>query len=432
MNLLARILSHGFAIAIVLLLFVSFRSMTEVLIIMGTLPTALIGGIWLLYLLGYHLSVAVGVGFIALAGVAVEIGVIMLVYLKQALKEQTRLAREEGRPLASSDLAAAVTKGALLRVRPIMMTVASIVAGLLPIMLGGGTGSEVMRRIAAPMVGGMISSTLLTLVVILFILYARGKPHIASPWKRVFAGRIAAASVVAKVLRDRVMTAWDRRFPAHMAAENEAQVDYRYELGSIDSYFDTLDAEAELDEDILAICDRRGPVAIAGIMGGLDSGVTEQTRDILFESAWFNPATIMGKARRFGMHTDASHRFERGVDPAGQILAVVPGQREAQPDLDAAREAQANRGHGRREGALLAAETVVRGADTVDADADEILVLLEELAPLIREQRPIGLDRVLESHALLPVALLHLNRSAVEVEAHQRRLASLPGDGHHW
>ena len=162
-------------VTIVLLLFVSFRSMTEVLIIMGTLPTALIGGIWLLYLLGYHLSVAVGVGFIALAGVAVEIGVIMLVYLKQALKEQTRLAREEGRPLASSDLAAAVTKGALLRVRPIMMTVASIVAGLLPIMLGGGTGSEVMRRIAAPMVGGMISSTLLTLALIpaIFLLWQR-------------------------------------------------------------------------------------------------------------------------------------------------------------------------------------------------------------------------------------------------------------------
>ena len=162
-------------VTIVLLLFVSFRSMTEVVIIMGTLPTALIGGIWLLYLLGYHLSVAVGVGFIALAGVAVEIGVIMLVYLKQALKEQTRLAGEEGRPLASSDLAAAVTEGALLRVRPIMMTVAAIIAGLLPIMLGGGTGSEVMRRIAAPMVGGMISSTLLTLALIpaVFLLWQR-------------------------------------------------------------------------------------------------------------------------------------------------------------------------------------------------------------------------------------------------------------------
>jgi Cu(I)/Ag(I) efflux system membrane protein CusA/SilA len=153
-------------IIIVLLLFLNFKNMTEVLIILGTLPTALIGGIWLLYLLDYHISVAVGVGFIALAGVAVEIGVVMLVYLKQALASEKLKARKEQRPLAPRDLAAAVTNGALMRVRPIMMTVAAIIAGLLPIMLGSGTGSEVMRRIAAPMVGGMVSATVLTLALI--------------------------------------------------------------------------------------------------------------------------------------------------------------------------------------------------------------------------------------------------------------------------
>ncbi|MFC1689162.1 efflux RND transporter permease subunit [Pseudomonadota bacterium] len=162
-------------VTIILLLFLNFRNMTEVLIIMGTLPTALIGGIWLLYLLGYHMSVAVGVGFIALAGVAVEIGVVMLVYLKQALASEKLKASREQRMLSAKDLATAVTNGALMRVRPIMMTVASIIAGLLPIMLGSGTGSEVMRRIAAPMVGGMISATLLTLALIpaVFLLWQR-------------------------------------------------------------------------------------------------------------------------------------------------------------------------------------------------------------------------------------------------------------------
>jgi Cu(I)/Ag(I) efflux system membrane protein CusA/SilA len=153
-------------VTIILLLFFNFRNMTEVLIIMGTLPMALIGGFWLLYLLDYNMSVAAGVGFIALAGVAVEIGVVMLVYLKQALARHERRAREESRPVDRQDLSRAVVDGALMRVRPIMMTVAAIIAGLLPIMLGGGTGSEVMRRIAAPMVGGMISATLLTLGVI--------------------------------------------------------------------------------------------------------------------------------------------------------------------------------------------------------------------------------------------------------------------------
>ncbi|MBT8048310.1 MAG: efflux RND transporter permease subunit [Gammaproteobacteria bacterium] len=153
-------------VTIILLLFLNFRNLAEVLIIMGTLPTALIGGVWLLYLLDYHMSVAVGVGFIALAGVAVEIGVVMLVYLKQALAHEKIEAGRQQRPLTARDLASAVTNGALLRVRPIIMTVAAIIAGLLPIMLGGGTGSEVMRRIAAPMVGGMVSATVLTLALI--------------------------------------------------------------------------------------------------------------------------------------------------------------------------------------------------------------------------------------------------------------------------
>jgi Cu(I)/Ag(I) efflux system membrane protein CusA/SilA len=164
-------------ITIILLLFLNFKNMTEVLIIMGTLPMALIGGFWLLYLLDYNMSVAAGVGFIALAGVAVEIGVVMLVYLKQALAHHQRKAKEESRSLEARDLSQAVIDGALMRVRPIMMTVAAIIAGLLPIMLGGGTGSEVMRRIAAPMVGGMVSATILTLAIIpaTFLLWQRAR-----------------------------------------------------------------------------------------------------------------------------------------------------------------------------------------------------------------------------------------------------------------
>jgi Cu(I)/Ag(I) efflux system membrane protein CusA/SilA len=169
---LATVLPVTLAI-IVLLLFLNFRRFTEVIVIMGTLPLALVGGFWLLYLLDYNMSVAVGVGFIALAGVTVEIGVIMLVYLNQALERQRTDAG--GEPLGVEDVHRAVIDGALLRVRPIMMTVAAIVAGLLPIMLGSGTGSEVMRRIAAPMVGGMISATVLTLVVI---------PAVFLIWKR--------------------------------------------------------------------------------------------------------------------------------------------------------------------------------------------------------------------------------------------------------
>jgi len=162
---------------ILLLLYLNFRNITEVLIIMGTLPMALVGGVWLLFWLDYNMSVAVGVGFIALAGVAVEIGVVMLVYLNQAYNRLHHHSERE-HTLTIDELREAVMEGALLRVRPIMMTVAAIFAGLLPIMLGGGTGSEVMRRIAAPMVGGMISATVLTLVVIPAVFYLWKKREI--------------------------------------------------------------------------------------------------------------------------------------------------------------------------------------------------------------------------------------------------------------
>ncbi|MGB5874085.1 MAG: CusA/CzcA family heavy metal efflux RND transporter, partial [Bacteroidota bacterium] len=152
---------------IFLLLYMNFRNVTESLIVMLSLPFSLIGGIWLMYVLGYHFSVAVGVGFVALAGVAAETGVVMLIYLDHAYE---RL-RKEGAMNSLKDLYAAVIEGAVERVRPKMMTVTAIMAGLLPIMWGSGTGSEVMRRIAAPMVGGMVSSTVLTLVVIPVIYY---------------------------------------------------------------------------------------------------------------------------------------------------------------------------------------------------------------------------------------------------------------------
>ncbi|MDT8449151.1 MAG: efflux RND transporter permease subunit [Wenzhouxiangellaceae bacterium] len=159
---------------IVLLLFINFRNLISVAIIMGTLPLSLVGGYWLLYLLGYNQSIAVGAGFIALAGVAVEIGVLMIVYLDHAMTRRRALVMQESRSLDRSDIVQAVTDGALLRVRPIIMTVSVIIAGLLPIMLGSGTGSEVMRRIATPMVGGMVSVTVLTLLVV---------PVIYSLWK---------------------------------------------------------------------------------------------------------------------------------------------------------------------------------------------------------------------------------------------------------
>jgi copper/silver efflux system protein len=144
---------------IFLLLYLIFRRLDEAVLIMGTLPFALTGGFWILYLLGYHQSVATGVGFIALAGVAAEFGVVMLIYLRDALE-----ARGE-RP-SHEDIAEAVREGALLRVRPKAMTVAVIIAGLLPILVGSGAGSEVMSRIAAPMVGGMLTAPLLSMFVI--------------------------------------------------------------------------------------------------------------------------------------------------------------------------------------------------------------------------------------------------------------------------
>ncbi|ATG78835.1 efflux RND transporter permease subunit [Pseudoalteromonas sp. 1_2015MBL_MicDiv] len=151
---------------IIVLLYLNFRSFAEVTIIMATLPLAMIGGVWLMYLEGFNFSVAVGVGFIALAGVAVEIGVIMLVYLNQAYQEKCIEAEQAGKPLSLVQLQQAIIEGAGLRVRPVMMTVATIIIGLLPVLYGTGTGSEVMSRIAAPMVGGMGSAIVLTLLVI--------------------------------------------------------------------------------------------------------------------------------------------------------------------------------------------------------------------------------------------------------------------------
>ena len=147
---------------IFLLLYLNFRKLSDSLIVMLSLPFALVGGVWLLWMLDYELSVAVAVGFLALAGVAAETGVVMLVFLEEAVSRF----RSEGRLQSKRDLEEAIFEGAVLRVRPKMMTVVSTMAGLLPIMWGAGTGSETMRRIAAPMVGGMVSATVLTLVVI--------------------------------------------------------------------------------------------------------------------------------------------------------------------------------------------------------------------------------------------------------------------------
>jgi len=151
---------------IFLLLYLNFRSIADTVIVMLSLPFALVGGIWLIWWLGFNLSVAVVVGFIALAGVAAETGVVMLIYLNHAL-EEVRIRRDaEGRALTRRDLYDAIMVGAVERVRPKMMTVVAIMAGLLPIMWSTGTGSEIMQRIAVPMIGGMMSSTMLTLIVI--------------------------------------------------------------------------------------------------------------------------------------------------------------------------------------------------------------------------------------------------------------------------
>ena len=151
---------------ILVLLYLNFKRLSEVALIVITLPMALVGGLWLMYFQGFNFSVAVGVGFIALAGVAVEIGVIMLVYLNQAIKELTDRARHSNKEISTQEYHQALVQGAGLRVRPVMMTVATIIVGLLPILYGTGTGSEIMSRIAAPMVGGMTSAVLLTLIVL--------------------------------------------------------------------------------------------------------------------------------------------------------------------------------------------------------------------------------------------------------------------------
>jgi Cu(I)/Ag(I) efflux system membrane protein CusA/SilA len=151
---------------IFLLLYLNFRALTETLIVMLSLPFSLVGGLWLLWGLGFNLSVAVAVGFIALAGVAAETGVVMLIYLEQAMAGLKAARAAQGLPFTRDDLRATIMEGAVERVRPKMMTVIAIMAGLLPIMWSTGAGSEVMQRIAVPMIGGMISSTLLTLVVI--------------------------------------------------------------------------------------------------------------------------------------------------------------------------------------------------------------------------------------------------------------------------
>jgi Cu(I)/Ag(I) efflux system membrane protein CusA/SilA len=162
---------------IIILLYLNFRSFVEVAIIIGTLPLALIGGVWLLYLEGFNLSVASGVGFIALAGVAAEIGVIMLVYLNQSYAEMMQIHKTNHTKPNPEELVDTVIKGAGLRVRPVMMTVATIMLGLLPVLYGSGTGSEVMSRIAAPMVGGMASALVLSLVIVpvVYLLWRKQK-----------------------------------------------------------------------------------------------------------------------------------------------------------------------------------------------------------------------------------------------------------------
>ncbi len=157
-------------VVIFLLLYFNFKNITESLIVMLSLPFSMVGGIWFIYLLDYNMSVAVGVGFIALAGVAASTGVVVLIYLDHAYEDSYN----KGTMNTIMDLYAAIIKGAAERVRPKMMTVLSTILGLIPIMWGTGTGSQVMKRIAAPMIGGMVTATILTLIVI---------PAIYAMWK---------------------------------------------------------------------------------------------------------------------------------------------------------------------------------------------------------------------------------------------------------
>ena len=166
---------------ITLMLFLAFNRVTEVAIILAALPVALAGGVWMIWYLGFDISVAVLVGFIALAGVAVETAILMLLFLNLSWDKRVKAATVEGRALTVGDLEDAVFEGALLRLRPKIMTVAAIFAGPIPIMYGDATDSEVMQRIAAPMIGGMITATLLTLFVV---------PSVFVIWKRWTLGRL--------------------------------------------------------------------------------------------------------------------------------------------------------------------------------------------------------------------------------------------------
>ena len=156
---------------IFLLLYLNFKNIAEVFIVMLSVPFSLTGGLWLMYILGYNMSVAVGVGFIALAGVAAETGVVMLIYLDISYKD---FKERYGESFNKKHLNEAIEEGAALRVRPKMMTVVAIMSGLMPIMWSHGAGSQVMKRIAAPMIGGMVSATILTLIVVPAI-YGIGK-----------------------------------------------------------------------------------------------------------------------------------------------------------------------------------------------------------------------------------------------------------------
>ncbi|MCK5139678.1 MAG: efflux RND transporter permease subunit, partial [Thermodesulfovibrionia bacterium] len=155
---------------IFLLLYFNFKNVSEAIIVMLSLPFAIAGGIWFIYLLGYNMSIAVGVGFIALAGVAAEIGVLILVYIDYAYERRLL----EGRMNSKYDLYEAFIEGTTERVRPIIMTVTAVIGGLLPLFWGHGAGADTMRRIAAPMIGGMVSATILALIVI---------PAIYAVWK---------------------------------------------------------------------------------------------------------------------------------------------------------------------------------------------------------------------------------------------------------
>jgi len=189
-----RVVVPATLLIVFVLLYMTFRRAGDALLIMATLPFALGGGFWLMYALGYNMSIASAVGFLALAGVAAEFGVVMLIYLRQAWDE-----RRAGGRASEADLRSAIEEGAVLRVRPKAMTVAVVLGGLLPIMLGAGTGSEVMQRIAAPMVGGMVTAPLLSMLVIpaAYWLIERARLRHGAAMDAAAAATVRAASGVA-------------------------------------------------------------------------------------------------------------------------------------------------------------------------------------------------------------------------------------------